>query len=263
VIRFAANLTTLYPQLDVLERFAAARADGFVGVEYLAPYQHPPATLRGLLDDLGLELVLFNAPAGSWDAGERGIAALPGRQAEFRESWHAALEYATELRCPRVHVLAGVGGSDRRGPMLDTFLGNVDWAAALAEPLAVDVLIEPLNQRDMPGYLISSQADAHRVVTTLGRPNVGVQLDLYHLQISEGDVTMTLRRDLPTGRVRHIQIAGVPHRHEPDRGELEAFRVLRTIDSLGYAGWIGCEYTPHHDTSSGLTWIAEWESRSL
>ncbi len=262
MIRFAANLSMLYPHLDFFERFAAARADGFDGVECLFPYQHPKHMVRGRLDDFGLEQVLFNAPAGDWDAGERGIAALPGREAEFRRSWHLALEYASELHCPRVHVMAGVAGPDGVEPQLDTYLENLEWAAVLAEPLGVDLLIEPLNARDVPGYLISSQAEAHQLVTALNRPNVGVQLDLYHLQVSEGDVTMTLRRDLPTGRVRHVQIAGVPDRHEPDLGELNTSRILATIDGLAYPGWVGCEYTPRQDTSSGLAWINHWERRA-
>lgn len=259
MIRFAANLSMMYQEREFLERFAAARSDGFVGVEFMFPYSYPKEVLRRRLHDEGLKQVLFNAPAGDWSAGDRGLAALPDREAEFRESFGTALEYAVELDCSQVHVMAGVARPGQVQPQHGTYLRSLEWAASLAEPLGIDLLIEPLNARDVPGYLITTQAEAHGLVAVLGRPNVGVQLDLYHLQISEGDVTMTLRRDLPTGRVRHVQIAGVPDRHEPDLGELDVTRVLATIESLDYAGWVGCEYTPHHDTTSGLAWIETWE----
>lgn len=253
--RFAANLSMLYGEHDFLDRFAAAAADGFSAVEYLFPYAYPTSELRARLHDHGLRQVLFNAPPGDWEAGERGIAALPGRESEFKTSFAAALEYADALDCPRVHVMAGVGDTEDRSRRLDTYRANLAWAAAEARGSGVDLLIEPLNHRDVPGYLFTRQTEAHEVVQQVGADNVGVQLDLYHLQISEGDVTATLRRDLPTGRVGHLQIAGVPDRHEPDTGELDTRRVLGVVDELGYDGWIGCEYVPAAGTSAGLGWI--------
>jgi hydroxypyruvate isomerase len=253
--RFAANLTMLYREHDFLDRFAAAASDGFEGVEFLFPYVHPPHAVRDRLDDNGLQQVLFNAPAGDWDAGERGIAATPGREDEFKESFWLALEYADALGCRSVHVMSGVGDPGDRDRRLDTYRASLAWAAGQAEDLGVDVLIEPLNSRDVPNYLIGRQDEAHALVQELGLGNVGVQLDLYHLQISEGDVIVTLRRDVPTGRVRHVQVAGVPERHEPDTGELDAARVLGVLEGLGYGGWVGCEYSPRAGTSAGLDWI--------
>lgn len=253
--RFAANLTMLYTEHAFLDRFAAAAADGFTAVEYLFPYDYPAQELRARLDEHGLRQVLFNAPPGDWAAGERGIAGIPGRDDDFKAAFTLALEYATALSCPRVHVMSGVGDPEDRARRLNTYRDNLAWATEQAADL--DVLVEPLNHRDVPGYLLTRQADVHALVGEVGAANLGVQLDLYHLQISEGDVTATLRRDLPTGRVRHMQVAGVPERHEPDTGELDVRRVLGVADELGYDGWVGCEYTPAGTTTTGLGWISE------
>jgi len=255
--KFAANLSMMYTEHEFLDRFAAAAADGFTAVEYLFPYAYPPAELRRRLDDNGLRQVLFNAPPGAWDAGERGFASAPGREAEFRTAVATALDYATELGCPRVHVMASlVEGGASRAERIGVYEENVAVAAAAAAPLGIDILLEPINQRDMPGYFLSRQSDAHEIVRRIGAPNLKVQLDLYHCQIVEGDLTTTLRRDLPTGRVGHLQIAGVPDRHEPDDGELAYPYLFGVVDELGYDGWIGCEYRPRHGTSEGLGWLA-------
>ncbi|MGA5648233.1 2-oxo-tetronate isomerase [Streptomyces seoulensis] len=253
--RFAANLSMMYTEHPFPARFAAAAADGFEAVEYLFPYAYDPAELRRLLDEHGLRQVLFNAPPGDWDAGERGTAALPGREAETRSGIERALEYAAALDCPRVHVMAGLlpSGADR-----DTYLDNLARAAERAGAAGVDLLIEPINHRDMPGYFLNRQADAHAVVRELGADNVKVQLDLYHCQITEGDLTTALRRDLPTGRVGHLQIAGVPERQEPDAGELNIGHLFDVIDELAFAGWVGCEYRPRAGTSEGLGWLRDY-----
>ena len=167
----------------------------------------------------------------------------------------AVREYAEVLGCPRVHVMSGVGDPDDRGRRLDTYRANLAWAAGEAAGLGVDLLVEALNPRDVPSYLIARQEEAHALVRELGLPNVGVQLDLYHLQVTEGDVTVTLRRDVPTGRVHHLQIAGVPDRREPDSGELDVAHVCRVVDESGFDGWVGCEYAPRAGTSEGLGWI--------
>ncbi|GAA3370252.1 hydroxypyruvate isomerase family protein [Streptomyces antimycoticus] len=261
--RFAANLSMMYTEHDFLDRFAAASADGFEAVEYLFPYAYDAAELRRRLDDHGLRQVLFNAPPGAWESGERGLAALPGREAEVRSGVERALEYAAELGCPRVHLMAGlVGPAQDPAEHRDTYLANLAWAAERAAAAGVDILIEPINGRDMPGYFLSRQAEAHTVVREVGAPNLKVQLDLYHCQIVEGDLTTTLRRDLPTGRVGHLQIAGVPDRHEPDRGELDIRHLFGVIDELGFDGWIGCEYIPRAGTSEGLGWRDDYRGEN-
>ncbi|WP_301123232.1 2-oxo-tetronate isomerase [Mycolicibacterium fortuitum] len=253
--RFAANLSMMYVEHDFLDRFAAAAADGFTAVEYLFPYDYPAEQLRRRLDAAGLCQALFNAPPGDFEAGERGIASLPGREPEFRAGFERALEYASALNCPRVHVMAGVVPTDAdREERLAVYRGNLTWAAAQAAG-HVDVMIEPINQRDMPGYLVSLQGEAHQIVDEIGAPNLKVQLDLYHCQITEGDVTVRLRSDIPTGRVGHLQIAGVPDRHEPDSGELAIDHLFAVIDETGYDGWVGCEYRPAAGTSAGLGWM--------
>ena len=262
--RFAANLSLLYPELDFLARFAAAARDGFQAVEYLFPYAWPAAELAARLQAHGLQQVLFNAPPGDWDAGERGLASLPGREAEFRAGFEQALDYAGALHCPRVHVMAGLAPPGADPAVLQaTYLNNLRWAAAQAAPQGVTVLIEPINLRDMPGYFLSRQAQAHAVVAEVGAPNLKVQMDLYHCQIMEGDVAMKLRQYLPTGRVGHLQIAGVPERHEPDTGELNYPYLFALLDALGYDGWVGCEYRPQRGaqasgTSDGLGWFTPY-----
>ena len=267
--QFAANLSLLYPEHAFLDRFAAAARDGFRAVEFLFPYAHPAAQIRQLLDAHALQLVLFNAPpagtdaasiAGAWERGERGTAALPGREAECDYGVALALDYAQALACPRIHVMAGtVPTGTLRDAMQVTYQHNLHQAAQQAAQVGVQVLIEPLNPRDMPGYFLNRQDAAHALLQSVGAPNLKVQMDLYHCQIVEGDVATKLRQYLPTGAVGHIQIAGVPDRHEPDQGELYYPYLLQLIDSLGYAGWVGCEYRPRlgaapGGTRQGLSW---------
>jgi 2-dehydrotetronate isomerase len=262
--RFAANLSMLYNEHGFLDRFAAAAADGFQAVEYLFPYAFEPAVLAQRLHDHGLQQVLFNAPPGDWDAGERGVACLPGREAEFRSGFARALDYAQALACPRVHVMAGLAPPDaERAALMATYQHNLAWAAELAATAQRDVLIEPINTRDIPRFFLNRQDEAHAIVQAVGAPNLKVQMDLYHCQIVEGDVAMKLRQYLPTGRVGHLQVAGVPQRHEPDVGELNHAYLFEVIDELsaasGWDGWIGCEYRPARGavpqgTSDGLGW---------
>jgi hydroxypyruvate isomerase len=256
--RFAANLSMLYNEHAFLDRFAAAAQDGFRAVEYLFPYAHAASELAMRLADHGLQQVLFNAPPGDWDAGERGLACLPGREAEFRSGVARALEYAQALACPRVHLMAGLApaGADR-SRLQATYEANLAWAAEQAAAAGCEVLIEPINPRDIPGFFLNRQDEAHRVVQAVGAPNLKVQMDLYHCQIVEGDVAMKLRQYLPTGRVGHLQIAGVPQRHEPDLGELHHPYLFEVIDELsatyGWTGWVGCEYRPARGVVPGAT----------
>jgi len=265
---FAANLSMLYPELDFLDRFEAAARDGFKGVEFLFPYAYEPRELAARLKANGLQQVLFNAPPGDWDGGERGLACIPGRQAEFRAGIEKALAYAQALDCPRVHVMAGLlpAGMDRDSAR-PTYVSNLRWAAAEAARHGLDVLIEPINTRDIPGFFLNRQDHAHELLADIGAANVKVQMDLYHCQIVEGDLAMKIRQYLPGGRVGHFQIAGVPERHEPDVGELNYAYLFGLIDEVaqqcGWSGWIGCEYRPARGaqpggTSAGLGWFARW-----
>ncbi len=272
--KFAANLSMMYPELGFLDRFAAAASDGFSAVEYLFPYAHPPAELKARLEAHGLQQVLFNAPPGgldavgfdaAWMAGDRGTACQPGREAEFRTGVQWALEYAAQLSCPRIHLMAGLlppGVS--RDAAHATYISNLGWAAERAAAAGKDVLIEPINTRDIPGFFLNRQDEAHAVLAEVGAPNLKVQMDLYHCQIVEGDVATKLRQYLPTGRVAHLQIAGVPERHEPDVGELNYNYLFDVIDQIsaqsGWDGWLGCEYRPQRGavtggTSAGLGWF--------
>ena len=257
--RFAANLSMLYPEYDFLDRFSAARKDGFDAVEYLFPYDYDALELKRRLDDNGQTQALFNAPPGDWANGERGMASLPGREAEFRDSVARALEYAAVLGNDRVHVMAGLlpdATEATRARHHAVYIENVAYAAAQAKQAGLTIVLEPINQRDMPGYFISRQDAGQSVCKEVGADNLKVQFDCYHCQIVEGDIEMKLRRDF--SGIGHIQIAGVPSRNEPDLGELNYPHLFNVIDELGYTGWIGCEYRPRGNTSEGLEWLRQW-----
>ena len=292
MLKFAANLSFLYNELPFMDRFEAAAKDGFKGVEYLFPYAFGAQEIASALKATGLKQVLFNAPpAGhdrdtaqlAWDQGVRGTTCLPGREDEFKRGFMLALEYADVLQCNQIHVMAGLVPEALRlpthspallntsaphavtpGPMRDTYLRNLRWAAETAASVGRDVLIEPINTRDIPHFFLNRQDDAHAIVKEINLPNLKVQFDLYHCQIVEGDVENKLRHYLPTGHVAHLQIAGVPQRHEPDTGELNYERLFDTIEGLsadcGWNGWLGCEYRPAlgavaGGTSGGLGWL--------
>ncbi|GAA4339922.1 hydroxypyruvate isomerase family protein [Pigmentiphaga soli] len=254
--RFAANLSFMYTEHEFPRRFDAAAGDGFRGVEFMFPYAWPAAEVAGWLRAAGLQQVLFNAPPGDERAGERGLACLPGREAEFRAAIGLALAYAETLDCPRIHVMAGIAPAGaERARLRATYVANLAWAAGQAAAAGRELLIEPINPRDMPGYFLNRQEDAHAIVDEVGAANLKVQMDLYHCQIVEGDLETRIRRHVPGGRVGHMQIAGVPARREPDVGEVNYPYLFGVLDELGYAGWIGCEYRPAGDTSAGLDWL--------
>ncbi len=255
--RFSANLSFLYIEVPFLDRFAAAARDGFGAVEFAFGYDFPAEEIAARLKAHGLTQVLINAPPGALAAGERGLAALPGREQEFAASIVTALSYAQTLGCPRVHVMAGVlpEGADAEGRARhrSTFVRNLRFAAREAEERGIALTIEPINPRDVPGYFLTTQAEAHAIRAEVGATNVSVQMDLYHAQIVEGDLSEKLRRWLP--HIGHIQIAGVPGRHEPDVGEINYRHLFALLDELGYSGWVGCEYRPLAGTSAGLGWM--------
>lgn len=261
--RFAANLSLMYTELPFLERFGAAAADGFDAVEYLFPYDFDPQAIATRLRAHGLTQALFNLPPGNWDAGERGMACLPGREAEFAAGLERAIVYAEATGCRRLHAMAGLvpdGGGAGTAALRTTYLANLRRAAARAGALGITLLIEPINRRDMPGYFLSWQQQAHDIVAEVGSPHLKVQMDFYHCQIMEGDLTRRLEKHF-TG-VGHIQIAGVPDRHEPDDGEVHYPHLFRRLDALGYRGFVGCEYRPRAGTSAGLGWLRRWREES-
>ena len=265
--RFAANLSMLYNEHAFLDRFAAAAADGFDAVEYLFPYTFAADELAARLRDHGLAQVLFNGPPGDWEQGERGTACLPGREDEFKRGVDLALSYAAALHCPRVHLMAGLAPPQAdRAVLRAAYVANLAWAAAQAAPQGIDVLIEPINTRDIPGFFLNRQDQAHEIVAEIGATNLKVQMDLYHCQIVEGDLAKKLERYLPTGAVGHLQIAGVPERHEPDVGEVNYAYLFALIDRLGYGGYIGAEYRPRitspGGTSAGLGWFAPHRTKT-
>lgn len=256
MIRLAANLSMLFTEHDFLDRFTAAAAAGFRGVEYLFPYAHAPQTLAAALREAGVEQVLFNLPPGDWDAGERGLTCLPGREAEFRDGLIEALRYAEALGCPRVHAMAGLVAGEADADALAahhaTYVANLRFAAREAARAGREVLIEPINTRDMPGFFLSRQAQAMAVLEEVGASNLRLQFDLYHCQIMEGDLIRHLERQFHA--IAHVQIAGVPERHEPDQGEVHYPALFERLERLGYAGWVGCEYRPAGATRAGLGW---------
>ena len=252
--RFAANLSMMYQEHAFLDRFGAAAKDGFKAVEFLFPYAFAEADIRARLAEYGLTLALFNGPPGNWDAGERGLASLPGREDEFRKSVAAALEYARVLGNDRVHLMAGlIKPDEERARHREIYVRNLAWAAKEAAPVGVTLVIEPINTRDIPGFFLNRQDEAHAICAEIGAANLKVQMDLYHCQIVEGDLAMKLRKYI--AGIGHIQIAGVPERQEPDSGEVDYPYLFRLMDELGYAGWVGCEYRPRGATSAGLDWL--------
>ena len=251
--RFSAHLSMLFPEHPFLERFAAARAAGFEAVEYWYPYAHPAERLAEALDRHRLLQALINLPPGNVDAGDQGLAALPGREDEFQEAFELALSYARALDCPCLHAMAGTpDAADAQGARR-AYVANLRFASERAAAEGRSVVIEAINARDMPGYFLHTTHDALRVIEEVDRPGLGLLLDLYHCQITEGDLATRIRDLLPV--TRHIQIAGVPERHEPDIGEVHYPYLFRLIDSLGYRGFVGCEYHPKAGTRDGLAWL--------
>lgn len=255
--RFAANLSMLFTELPFLERFEAASKAGFDAVEYLFPYDYPVIEIKQCLDAHNLEQVLFNAPPGDWSAGERGLACLPGREEEFARGVEQAIAYARVLGNRLIHVMAGVVSEDSTLEAATAcYIDNLRYAARQAAKYGLRVMIEPINNRDMPGYLVNYPDQVRALMDAIGEENVGLQLDLYHCQMMQGRVTQTIMElfDL----IDHVQFAGVPGRHEPDVGEINYPYILEQLDSLGYSGALGCEYNPLGETVDGLKWMAAY-----
>ncbi len=257
--RFAANLSMMFNEMPFLDRFGAAARAGFKAVEFLFPYEHPAAEIRQRLDDHGLQVVLFNMPPGNWAAGERGIASLPGRQSEFSEGVVRALDYADALGCKLLHAMAGIP-PDGTHPLTaaSVFAANLAVACEQAHAAGKKVVIEPINHRDIPRYHLNTAEQGADIIAAIGPDRLGLQYDIYHTQITQGDVSRRMEALLPL--IAHMQIADVPGRNEPGTGEIAWDYVFRRIDALGYTGWIGLEYRPAGETVAGLGWRERFRS---
>ncbi|WP_183677987.1 MULTISPECIES: 2-oxo-tetronate isomerase [unclassified Janthinobacterium] len=253
MLNFAANLSLLFTELPFLDRFAAARAAGFDAVEFLFPYAIEKRQIAARLEQHQLQLALFNLPPGDWEQGERGIACDPRRNEEFRAGVRLAIDYAQALGATRLHCMAGIvpaGMSLERARQ--SMIGNLQYAADACRPHGIEVLIEPINHYDMPGYFLHHSQQAADIIADCQRNNVFLQYDIYHMQRMEGELSNTIRTLLPL--IRHIQIADTPGRHEPGTGEINYRHLFNLLDQIGYKGWVGCEYRPTGDTLAGLAW---------
>lgn len=252
--RFCANLSLLFSEHPFVERWSAAARAGFRGVECHFPYAEPVAVLAEALRHNGLEQVLFNLPPGDWAAGERGIACLPDRVDEFEDGVGRAIDYARALGCRRINCLAGIAPADaERGELLAVMERNLRFAARALAPENIELLVEPINTRDMPGFLLNRSADTLALIERVGEANVKLQYDVYHMQIMEGDLARTLQCELP--RIGHVQIADNPGRHEPGSGEINYPFLFDWLDRIGYTGWVSAEYIPAGETAAGLGWM--------
>jgi len=252
--KFSANLTMLFTDVDFLKRFERAARAGFTAIEYLFPYPWDKNQLVNELAKYSLQQVLHNLPAGDWQAGERGIACLPGREREFQDGVGRAIEYAKALKCPRLNCLVGktpAGVAPQK--VRQTLVSNLRFAAAALEKEGIRLLVEALNSRDAPGFYLVRTQDVLQLIQEVNHPNIYIQYDVYHMQVMEGNLTKTMQENL--ARIAHIQIADNPGRNEPGTGEINFTNLFRFIDEMKYEGWIGCEYNPAGKTEDGLGWV--------
>lgn len=252
--RFSANLSFLFTERPFLERFAAARAAGFAAVEFHFPYAFDRAALAEVVLTSGVEVVLFNLPVGDWDKGDRGLACHPRRIAEFQDGVGLAIDYARQLGCPRLNCLAGIPPVEvAAAKARETLIENLRFAATVTARAGIELVLEPLNTRDTPGFFVATTAAALAVIDAVAHPNLRLQYDIYHAQVMEGDLARTLQTQLP--RIGHIQLADNPGRHEPGSGEINFPFLLRHLDAIAYTGWVGCEYRPTGRSEDSFGWM--------
>ena len=254
MVRLSANISMLFQELEFWDRFEAAAAAGFRAIEMLFPYAYAPDKIAQALNEHALQISVFNLAPGDWTAGMRGLAADPWHRELFRKSVEQGLEYAEALQAPHVHVMAGNAAPHEQNR--ECYIENIIYAADRFSTAGRRVLIEPINSRSMPGYFLNSTDQALKLLADINHPAVGLQFDIFHHQMSRGDVFNSLQAAFP--KIRHIQIAGAPERHEPDFGELNIHAVLDHLDALGYNGWVGCEYRPRTTTQEGLHWMQRY-----
>lgn len=254
--KFAANLTMLFTERPFLERFSAARTAGFDAVEFLFPYAWPADEIKRLLNQNKLKLVLHNLPAGDWDAGERGIACMPNRMREFRDGVSRAISYAKALGVSQLNCLLGKRPPNISDEEIDqVVVQNLRYAATELRKHEINLLVEPINTFDIPGFYLSNTEQAMRLIEGVEADNLFVQYDIYHMQRMEGEIAGTVKKHLQ--KIKHVQLADNPGRNEPGTGELNYRFLFRHLDAIGYEGWVGCEYKPAQTTEQGLGWIHE------
>lgn len=252
--KFAANLSMMFTELPFLDRFEAAADAGFAGAEFLLPYEHSPEVVMDRSRAAGIEIILFNMPPGDWASGERGITCLPGREDEFRRGVEKAITYARIFGARQVHAMAGIvpAGADP-AVCRSTLIENLRYAAEKVGAYEITLLLEAINTRDMPNFIVSTQKESHEICEAVNAANLRMQMDLYHMQVMEGDLAWKLKKY--SADCGHVQIAGCPERNEPDSGEVRYEYLLSLLDDLGYQGWVGCEYRPAGKTLDGLGWM--------
>ena len=256
MLRFAANLTMLFTEVPFLDRFERAAKAGFKAVEFLFPYPFAAADIRSRIDANGLQIVLHNLPAGDWDAGERGIACLPDRVAEFREGVPKAIEYAKALGVPQLNCLVGkTPAGAAPDAVRRTLVENLRFAAGELKKAGIRLVAEPINTFDIPGFYLNRTPQALELFDEVGSDNLFLQYDIYHMQRMEGELAATMARHLD--RIGHIQLADNPGRNEPGTGEIDYTFLFAHLDRIGYKGWVGCEYKPATTTEAGLGWLAK------
>lgn len=248
-----ANLTMMFLEFDFYDRFKAAADEGFEAVEILFPYEYEIDQIAKQLKQNGLGLKLINMPPGNWNAGERGIAALPNRQAEYRQAVDLSLEYASKLGCKIIHCMSGIIEPDMgKAECTQIYIENLIYAAKKAKPLGISLMVEAINQVNIPNFLVNTQEQSLHIVQQTGMDNVKMQFDIYHCQMAQGSVATRLTQFLP--HIGHVQIADVPGRNEPGTGEINFEFLFKHLDEIGYKGWVGCEYNPKSNTIDGLAW---------
>ena len=262
MIKLSANLSFLFKELPFEKRFNAASKLGFKAVEFLFPYDYEISNLKSYLSEANIKLILFNSFPGSLEKGEKGIACLIGRENEFKEKFNLALEYAVKLNCPYIHIMPGIElNSSNKTKYRDIFKKNLFYAANLSQKKNITILIEAINNKDIPNYHLNYVSDATDIIKELDHPSIKLQLDLYHAQIMSGNITNIIEKSIKY--TKHIQIAAPPYRYEPSKGEINYPFIFKKLDSIDYKGYIGCEYNPSINTEDSLKWAKEFNIKII